>query len=130
MIEEGNTEQESSERPNAPRTVEIRSRTLLIAALVVVAAIAAGVGAFFYGRGTGEDLDAAREAGAQAGRAAGTKKGTASGYAAGFKEGRKKGYKDAYEPAFKESYVEAFEKAGLDAPAGEDIPLPDSSDSD
>lgn len=128
MSEQGTGSAENQDpESEGPRTVEIRSRTLVLVGATLIAAAVLGVGAFFYGKSTGEDLDAAREAGTQAGRAEGAREGSARGYAAGFKKGREKGYDEAYGPAFTKSYKEAYVKAGLDAPADKDIPLPDSS---
>jgi hypothetical protein len=68
--------------------------------LVVLAAIAAGIGGYAVGKGSGPDVPAARAAGASAGKAAGAEKGMRAGYAVGYKAGRTAGYKQSYRDAF------------------------------
>jgi hypothetical protein len=93
---------------------------ILLAAFV---AAAAGVGAYFYGKGTGEDLDAARAHGRVVGKRAGAAKGTKVGYAEGFKKGRERGYSQTYADAYRKAYGQAFEDASLAVP--EKIKVPD-----
>jgi hypothetical protein len=106
------------------RTVEIPLKTLALLAGVILVAIAVGVSAYFYGKGTGEDLDAAREQGAKAGKAKGTARGTAQGLAMGLRKGRERGFNRAYAPAYKKAYAQAFVDSGLEKPAAADIPVP------
>ncbi len=91
---------------------------------IVIAALAVGVGAFFLGKGTGDDVDTARLEGDAAGRQAGAIEGAAAGYAAGFQKGRDAGFSKAYVPAYKLNYKRAFEQAGLDAPTSDEIDVP------
>lgn len=99
-----------------------RRRPLALALVVVALAVGAGVGAYFVGRSTGEDLDAARAAGEAAGQREGAAKGAQQGYAEGFKAGRKKGYEQTYDDAYKAAYRKAFENAGLAAPENVSVP--------
>ena len=80
--------------------------------VVVGCAAAVGAGAYFVGKSTGEDLEAAQTVGTRAGERAGTAKGTKQGYAAGFAQGRKKGYERAYGPAYRVAYTETLDEAG------------------
>ena len=105
------------------RSIEVRLSTLALIIAALVAALALGVGGYFYGKSTGEDLDAARTQGAEAGRAKGAAKGAVEGYAAGFKKGREVGFAHAYPKAYRTSYAKAFDDAGLDAPDVQDIPV-------
>lgn len=129
VVEFGDEEAETTEVPaiedDQPRQVALNVRSLMIGLVVVLLAIALGVGGYFVGKGTGEDLDAARAQGATAGKKAGTLKGTKQGFKAGFRKGKSKGYEKAYGPAYKSSYVKAYEDAGLDAPAKSEIEVPD-----
>jgi len=111
---------ESPER----KTLEIPLKTLGLLAGVILVAVAVGIGAYFYGKGTGEDLDAAREKGAKAGKTKGTAKGTAEGLAVGLKRGRERGFNRTYAPAYKKGYAQAFTDSGLEAPAAADIAVP------
>lgn len=106
---------------SGPRTLEVRLSTIGLIAGVLVVALALGVGAFVYGKSTGEDLDAARAAGTEAGQRQGSAKGAAEGYAAGFKKGREVGFKRTYPKAYRKSYIKAFEEAGLEAPKAQEI---------
>jgi hypothetical protein len=99
-----------------------RRRALSIAVVVLALAGGAGVGAYFVGRSTGEDLDAARAAGAAAGQREGAAKGAQQGYAEGFKAGREKGYEQTYDEAYKAAYRKAYEDAGLTAPEKVSVP--------
>ncbi|MDQ2630220.1 MAG: hypothetical protein M3Y75_04475 [Actinomycetota bacterium] len=108
-------------KPDGPRTLEVRFSTIGLVATVLAAALAIGVGAYFIGRGTGEDLEAARTAGAQAGHRKGAAIGAAEGYAMGFKRGREAGFKRTYPKAYRKSYAKAFEEAGLEAPEAREI---------
>lgn len=106
---------------SGPRTFEVRLSTIGLIAGVLLVALAIGVGAFVYGKSTGEDLDAARAAGTAAGQRQGAAKGAAEGYAAGFKKGRRAGFKRTYPRAYRASYADAFEEAGLEAPKAREI---------
>jgi flagellar biosynthesis/type III secretory pathway protein FliH len=119
---ERKTEREEA-ASTSPHSIEVRLSTIGMVAGVSLAALAIGIGAFAYGRSTGEDLQAARASGMEAGQRKGTAKGAAEGYAAGFKKGREAGFRRTYSKAYRESYAEAFEEAGLDAPAAKDIPV-------
>jgi flagellar biosynthesis/type III secretory pathway protein FliH len=91
-------------------------RRVLVAVLVLLLLGGLGAGGYFYGKSTGEDLDAARAEGAAAGQRKGAAKGAEEGYAEGFAEGRKKGYEQTYDDAYRAAYTKAFEDAGLDPP--------------
>lgn len=106
---------------SGPRSVEVRLSTIGWVGGVLAVALAIGVGAFFFGKSTGEDLEAARAAGAKAGHSKGAARGAAEGYAAGFKQGRATGFKRTYPQAYRASYAEAFEEAGLEAPKAREI---------
>ncbi len=103
------------------RSIEVRLSTIGWVIGVLAVAIALGAGAFFYGKSTGEDLEAARKEGTAAGQREGAAKGAAQGYAIGFKKGREAGFKRTYPRAYRKSYAEAFEEAGLEAPEAKDI---------
>lgn len=115
----------SSKKANGqPRELTVTVRSMMIAAGVVLASAALGVGGYLVGEGTGEDMDAARSEGQAAGKKAGTSEGTARGFKVGFKRGKQKGYERAFAPAFKNGYVKAFEDAGLTAPKKKEIEVP------
>jgi flagellar biosynthesis/type III secretory pathway protein FliH len=97
-------------------------RKPLLAALAILVGAGAAIGGYFIGYSTGEDLDAAREAGAAAGREAGSARGAEQGYAQGFKEGRKKGYQQTYASAYEEAYRKAYDEAGLTPPKKVSVP--------
>jgi flagellar biosynthesis/type III secretory pathway protein FliH len=120
---------ESEEAPSVGETAVApvrrgRTRAILAGVAVVVCALAVGVAAYFVGKSTGEDLEAAQTAGARAGERAGTAKGTKQGYAAGFAQGRKKGYERAYAPAYRAVYTETLDDAGYEATEKELASLP------
>ncbi len=99
-----------------------RTRTAVFVSAVVLLAAGLGVGGYFLGRSTGENLDAARAAGAAAGQNRGAAKGAAQGYAVGLKAGRKAGYGQTYPTAYRKAYRKAFEDAGLSAPTKVSLP--------
>ncbi|MBK5233360.1 MAG: hypothetical protein JJE13_10320 [Thermoleophilia bacterium] len=109
-------------KPNVPK---LETGSIVGVVAIVIAALVVGVGAFFLGKGTGDDVDTARLEGAAAGKQAGAIEGASKGYAAGFQEGRDAGFEKAYIPAYKLNYKRAFEQAGLDAPADDEIDVPD-----
>ena len=123
---EGSSEEsDGSASPSSEgRTVEVSLRSVRFGALAVLAALAIGVGGYLIGKGTGEDLDAARVEGATAGKRAGAAKGSAKGFSVGFKNGRETAYKKKYGRAYKKSYAKAFEEAGLEPPKARDIDVP------
>ena len=86
----------------------------LVTAIAVCAVLLVAGGGYLIGRSSGEDLDAAREAGASAGEAAGAKEGAERGREEGVRAGFKRGYEAAYRTA--------YEDAGLDAPEEIDVP--------
>jgi hypothetical protein len=112
----------SNEAPTMVARPTRRGRIVAVALIVLMVAGGAGVGAYFAGRSTGEDIEAARAAGAAAGRKAGTAKGTKQGYAEGLKVGREKGYQQTYADAYKAAYRRAFEDAGLAVPEQVSVP--------
>ncbi|MBK8294177.1 MAG: hypothetical protein IPK93_05135 [Solirubrobacterales bacterium] len=101
-----------------------RPVALALICAVLLVALAAGVGGYFYGRTTGEDLVAAKAAGLTAGKKQGAKRGAAKGLAIGLREGRRKGFSRAYGPAFRQEYAAAFGDAGLSVPDSKDIKVP------
>lgn len=114
----------SSNASGQPRELTVTVRSVMIAAGVILASAVLGIGGYLVGKGTGEDMDAARSEGQAAGKKAGTSKGTARGFKVGFKRGKEKGYERAFAPAFKNGYVKAFEDAGLAAPKKKEIEVP------
>ncbi len=114
----------SSKATGQPRELTVTVRSVMIAAGVVLASAALGIGGYLVGEGTGEDMDAARSEGQAAGKKAGTSKGTARGFKVGFKKGKERGYERAFAPAFKNGYVRAFKNAGLTAPKKKEIEVP------
>jgi flagellar biosynthesis/type III secretory pathway protein FliH len=111
-----------AEEPTTAIEPPRRGRGVAIALTVLVLAAGAGVGAYFVGRSTGEDLEAARAAGAAAGREAGAAKGRKVGYAEGFEAGREQGYRQTYAESYKAAYRKAFEDAGLAVPEKVSVP--------
>lgn len=99
-------------------------RWVLIGVLVLLIAAGAGVGAYFYGKSTGEDLEAARAEGTEAGQKKGSAEGAEEGYATGFEEGRAEGYGESYTETYRHAYAEAFEDAGLEPPKKIKVPQP------
>jgi len=89
--------------------------------LVVLAALAVGVGTYALGKGSGEDLAEAQKLGAVEGTAAGQSAGKAQGLHSGLKAGRKAGLRETYPGAYRQAYVEAFTQRGLDAPGNASI---------
>jgi hypothetical protein len=85
------------------------------AAVVLVVLLAAGVGtgAYFLGKSSGEDLDAARAEGAAEGREAGADVGTRRGFREGFREGREEAFDTAFEATYRGAYRKALQEAGL-----------------
>jgi hypothetical protein len=104
----GPAQQLAARRPRSTR------RTAVVALVIVVLAAGAAVGGYLLGRGTGEDLDAARAVGARQGERIGTARGTARGYDRGFKEGRRAGYRQTYDTAYDRAYNAQLKKAGFD----------------
>ncbi len=129
VVELSEDEAETVEAPpigdKQPRQAELTGRSTMIGLGVVLLAVALGVGGYFVGKGTGEDLEVARAEGTAAGKKMGTLKGTKQGFKTGFRRGNARGYDKAYGPAYKSSYVKAYEDAGLGAPAKSEIEVPD-----
>lgn len=100
-----------------------RRSQILLSIAVLVAAIGLGIGAYFVGKSSGEDLDAAKAAGTAAGQESGAARGTRIGYAKGFKEGREKGFEQTYSDAYREAYAKAWNAAGLEPP--DEIKVPE-----
>jgi hypothetical protein len=89
-------------------------RWLVVGSAVFVLAVGSGVGAYFIGKASGEDLDAARAAGDRQGQREGAARGTKVGYDQGYKEGRKAGYRQTY----KKAYDRAKKTGAESAPTG------------
>lgn len=109
---------------NLPDIPDPDPRHLLAAVAVAAVALAVGYGTYELGRGSGEDIDAARIRGEAAGRQAGAAEGAARGYPAGFQKGRDKGFARTYRETYRIHYKRAFEQAGLDVPKDKDIDVP------
>ena len=107
-----------------PRQIVLSVRSIVTGFAVLIVAIGLGVGGYFVGKGTGEDLESARAEGQAAGKKSGTAKGTAQGFKRGFKKGKAKGYEKSFGPAYKDSYIKAYEEAGLDPPDKKEIEVP------
>ena len=105
-------------KPPKPNVSKPENSVIAGVAAIVVASLVVGIGAYFLGKGTGDDVDTARLEGAAAGKQAGAIEGASKGYAEGFQKGRDAGFEKAYIPAYKLNYKRAFEQAGLDAPTG------------
>ena len=86
-----------------------RVKTLAAIAGVALLAAAAGVGAYFVGKASGEDLDAARAAGTAQGQRYGSARGTERGYDEGFKQGRRAGYRETYKKAYDSAHKKAVQ---------------------
>lgn len=112
------------EAESRSRHVTMNVGSLAVGLGVVLLAAALGVAGFLVGKGTGEDLDMAREEGQVAGREAGAARGAKQGFKVGFRQGKAKGYDEAYEPAYRHSYSMAYEDAGLDPPRNKEIEVP------
>jgi hypothetical protein len=111
----------STETPPASR-----NKSWVAAIVVLVLAVGAGVGGYFVGKSSGEDLDAARAEGEVAGEKEGAAEGAEEGFAAGFKEGREKGFDETYADAYRSAYQRAFKEEDLDPPAEDKIDVPDA----
>ena len=96
----------------------------MIGILILLIAAGAGMGAYFYGKSTGEDLDAARAEGAAAGQKKGAAKGAEKGYEEGFEEGRREAYAESFEEAYRVAYRKAFKDEGLEAPTKVKVEVP------
>ena len=107
-----------------PGTSELQRRLIARVALVVSACLLVGVGGYLIGKGTGDDLDAARQEGELAGRQAGAIQGASEGYPAGFRKGRARGFRKAYVRAYRIYYIRAYEQAGQDPPPANKIEVP------
>ena len=101
-----------------------RKRWVLVGVLVLLIAAGAGIGAYFYGKSTGEDLEAARAEGTEVGQKKGSAEGAEEGYAKGLEEGRAEGYEASYAQTYRHAYAEAFEDAGLEPPKKIKLPQP------
>jgi uncharacterized Zn finger protein (UPF0148 family) len=97
---------ESAARPGKGRG----TRAMVMVGLLLLAGGVAVAG-YAIGRGTGGDLEAARETGAQAGEEEGAKRGGELGYEAGFEEGRREAYESEVE-----SGSESAEESSSDEP--------------
>lgn len=113
----GETALTEAERPGASR-----NRVAVLAVCAFLLTGAAGVGGYFVGKSTGEDLDAARDAGVAAGQRKGAAVGSKQGYEIGFKKGRERGYEQTFDDAYRGAYRKAFEDAGLDPPGNIEVP--------
>jgi hypothetical protein len=89
-------------------------KPLAISAIVLALAAGVGVGGYFLGRNSGEDLDAARAAGARQGQREGAARGAERGYGQGFRRGRRQGYRHSYGPAYDRAYNAELRKAGFE----------------
>ena len=107
-----------------PGTSDLERRQIARVGLIVSACLLVGAGAFFIGRGSGDDAEAARQEGEVAGRQAGAIEGATEGYPAGFRKGRARGFRKAYVPAYRTYFKRAYEQAGLDAPPNRKIDVP------
>lgn len=108
-----------------PGTSDLDRRRIAGIALIVLACLVVGVGTYFIGKGSGDDVEAARQEGEVAGRQAGAIEGASEGYPAGFRKGRERGFRRAYVPAYRLNYKRAFEQAGLDVPTDREIEVPE-----
>lgn len=91
---------------------------------VILATFLLGVGGYSIGRGSGEDLEAARAAGQAAGAKTGTARAISRGFSAGLRKGKKRGFDRAFPAAYKSGYLRAFESAGLEPPAKNQVKVP------
>jgi hypothetical protein len=102
--------------------ISVSRRQFWLGLAVLIAVIGIGVGAYFVGHSSGEDLDVARAQGAQQGQTEGAAKGAAEGFTAGRRAGRRAAFGNAYKQSYREAYRKAYEDAGLDPP--DDISVP------
>ncbi|HET6830213.1 MAG TPA: hypothetical protein VFH44_02575 [Solirubrobacterales bacterium] len=94
-----------------------------LAALALVLLVLAAAAGHWLGAASGEDLDAAREAGERAG----WDQGTAIGgdiYPAGLELGRKITYGRTFRSSYRDAYERAFVGTGVDGPGSGEIEVP------
>jgi len=99
------------------RRIFTRKRVGWAALALVLIALAAG-GGYLLGKGSGEDLEAARTAGEKAGWTRGTAIG-GDVYPAGLEQGRKITFGRTYRDAYRKAYRRAFEGSEVEVPDGE-----------
>jgi hypothetical protein len=110
--------------------VSLRRRGILLGlgGLLVVSAL--GVGAYYVGLSTGEDLEAARAEGISAGQKRGSADGRQEGYQEGYRVGRRRGFDQAYPPAYRDAFLRELKNADLDAPTRVQVPDPTPNEAD
>jgi hypothetical protein len=110
--------------------VALRRREILLGlgGLLVVAAL--GVGAYYVGLSSGEDLDAARAEGTEAGQKRGSAEGRHDGYQEGYRVGRRRGFDEVYPGAYRDAFLRQFRLADLDAPTRVQVPDPSPAEPD
>lgn len=104
---------------------ELDGGKVLIVSGVIAIVLMVGAAGYLIGKGTGEDIDAARLEGEFAGRRAGAVEGATKGYAAGFKKGRDIAFEKAYSASYRRNYRRAYEEAGMDPPKAKSIQVPE-----
>lgn len=97
---------------------------VLVVAGIAAAALVAGAAGYLVGRGSGGDLDLARERGELSGKRAGALAGAKRGYAAGFTRGRESVFRKAYATSYRRNYRRAYLEAGLTPPPAREIEVP------
>jgi hypothetical protein len=98
------------------RWSSLASRRLLLGVVGGLLVVVLGVGAYLFGRSSGEDLDQARATGAAVGDRQGAASGRRAGYRHGFRSGLEATFEAAYVQAFRRAYQAEFENADLKPP--------------
>jgi hypothetical protein len=112
-------QQPGAEARGSGRKIAIRNLvvTILLGLLLIVIA---GSGGYLLGKGSGSDLESARDTGERAGWT----KGTAIGgddYPAGLATGQRITYPRTYRDAYRIAYRRAFKGSGIDVPDEDDV---------
>jgi hypothetical protein len=99
-------------------------RRPLVAGIVVLVVLAAGVGGYAIAASKGIDVEAVQLAATRSGEERGTDAGRRAGYARGFEATRDRAYQAAYRERYVAAFRNQFEEAGLAAPAKVSVPRP------
>lgn len=104
---------------------ELDGQKVLVVSGVVLLLLLVGAAGYVIGKGSGDDVDAARLEGELRGKQAGAVAGATKGYAAGFKKGRDTAFDKAYRASYIRNYRRAYEKAGMEPPKPGQIEVPE-----
>jgi hypothetical protein len=98
------------------------SRRWLVGLVGGLLVVALGIGAYFIGLSSGEDLEQARATGAAVGERQGAATGRKAGFRHGFRGGLEATFDAAYAEAFRRAYQAQFENADLKPPDRIEVP--------